>query len=252
MQEQYLSRVELDRSRIPDTGCYPFRIPAVRGLGSLPLHPKVTFLVGENGTGKSTLTEAIAVAYGFNAEGGSRNFNFSTFHSESGLWNYLELVRGVKHPRDGYFLRAESFYNVATSIEQMDEIPSYAPKISDSYGGSLHECSHGESFFALLNNRLRGHGLYIFDEPEAALSPQRQLAMLCRIHELVKLDSQLIIATHSPILTAYPDCTIYELSATGIRAVEYEQTDNYRVTREFLNSREKMLRLLLNGSSPET
>ena len=252
MLEQYLSRVELDRSRIPDTGRYPFCIPAVRGLSSLPLHPKVTFLVGENGTGKSTLTEAIAVAYGFNAEGGSRNFNFSTFHSESGLWNYLELVRGVKHPRDGYFLRAESFYNVATSIEQMDEIPAYAPKISDSYGGSLHECSHGESFFALLNNRLRGHGLYIFDEPEAALSPQRQLAMLCRIHELVKLDSQLIIATHSPILTAYPECTIYELSTKGIRPVEYEQTDNYRVTREFLNSREKMLRLLLNGGPSKT
>lgn len=252
MQEQYLSRVELDRSRIPDTGRYPFRIPAVRGLSSLRLHPKVTFLVGENGTGKSTLTEAIAVAYGFNAEGGSRNFNFSTFHSESGLWNYLKLVRGVRHPRDGYFLRAESFYNVATSIERMDEAPAYAPKISDSYGGSLHECSHGESFFALLNNRLRGHGLYIFDEPEAALSPQRQLAMLCRIHELVKLDSQLIIATHSPILTAYPDCTIYELSAKGIRTVEYEQTENYRVTREFLNSREKMLPLLLDGGPEKT
>lgn len=251
MQEQYLSRVELNRSQIPDSAHYPFCIPAVRGLNSLPLHPKVTFLVGENGTGKSTLTEAIAVAYGFNAEGGSRNFNFSTFHSESGLWNYLELVRGVKHARDGYFLRAESFYNVATNIEQMDDSPG-GPKISDSYGGSLHECSHGEGFFALLNNRLRGHGLYIFDEPEAALSPQRQLAMLCRIHELVKLDSQLIIATHSPILTAYPDCTIYELSTKGIRTVDYEQTDNYRVTREFLNSRQKMLRLLLDGSSVET
>ena len=245
MQEQYVSKVVLRRDRVPDFSRYPFSVPAVRGLSELPLHPNVTFLVGENGSGKSTLTEAIAVCCGFNPEGGSRNFNFETYHSHSELCDYLSLYRGVRHPRDGYFLRAESFYNVATNIEKMDEGGMGNP-IKVSYGGSLHEKSHGESFFALLMNRLGGHGLYIFDEPEAALSPRRQLAMLCRIDELVKEESQLIVATHSPILTAYPDSVIYELSEDGIHQRAYEETDNVRVTKEFLNRYPRMLRELLD------
>jgi len=245
MQEQYLTRVTLKRDKIRDFNQYPFSIPAVKGLEALPLHKNVTFLVGENGMGKSTLIEAIAVNLGFNAEGGSRNFNFETYHSHSVLSEFILISKGVKHPSDGYFLRAESFYNVASNIEELDAISSGAPAIKQSYGGSLHLCSHGESFFALLNNRLGGHGVYLFDEPEAALSPQRQLAMLCRIDELVKQDSQLIIATHSPILTAYPNSMIYTLSETGIQQTEYQQTDNYQITKQFLNNYSNMLKNLL-------
>lgn len=241
MQEQFISKVILKRDKIADYSQYPFCIPAVKSLHELPLHEHVTFLVGENGTGKSTLIEAIAVCCGFNAEGGSRNFNFETFHSNSVLSDYLLLTRGVRRPHDGYFLRAESFYNVATNIEELDVFG----EIKQAYGGSLHECSHGESFFALLNNRLRGHGLYIFDEPEAALSPQRQLAMLCRIDELVKQGSQLIIATHSPILMAYSNSIIYTLSENGIQKTDYEETENYTLTKHFLNNYPKMLNGLL-------
>ena len=248
MREQFLDRVVLRRDRVPDFTRYPFSVPAVRGLSELPLHRAVTFLVGENGTGKSTLIEAIAVCCGFNPEGGGRNFSFETYRSHSELCDYLLLTKGVRHPRDGYFLRAESFYNVATNIEALDR-GGFGPPVKASYGGSLHECSHGESFFRLLTNRLGGQGLYLFDEPEAALSPQRQLAMLCRIGELVKEGSQLVIATHSPILTAYPDSVIYELSAGGIRQTRYEETENYRITKEFLNRTPSMLRELL-GERP--
>jgi Predicted ATPase len=246
MQEQYITRVSLRRDKIEDFNRYPFCVPAVKGLHELPLHKNVTFFVGENGTGKSTLIEAIAVNYGFNAEGGSRNFSFETYHSHSNLSDYLLLSKGVKHPRDGYFLRAESFYNLASNIEELDKAPAGTPQIKDSYGGSLHECSHGESFFALLNNRLGGHGVYIFDEPEAALSPQRQLAMLCRIDELVKQDSQLIIATHSPILMSYPNSIIYAFSEKGIHRTEYAQTENYQITRQFLNNYKNLLKELLD------
>lgn len=208
----------------------------------IELHPKVTFFIGENGSGKSTLLEAIAIAAGMNAEGGGKNFRFNTRASHSNLHESIRIVRGVKSPRDTYFLRAESFYNVASKIEEID------PLILESYGGtSLHEQSHGESFLALLTERFFGNGLYLLDEPEAALSPARQMAVLARMHALVRKESQFIIATHSPILMAYPDSTIYEFSASGIRQVVYRETDHFRITRDFLLRTDEMLNILLSS-----
>jgi predicted ATPase len=212
----------------------------------------VTFFIGENGSGKSTLLEAIAVAAGFNAEGGSRNFRFATRSSESELHACIRLVRGVHRPRDGFFLRAESYFNVATEIERLDAEPGPAPPILPAFGGrSLHEQSHGESFFSLLQARFRGDGFYVLDEPEAALSPSRQLALLARLHQLVHLGSQFVIATHSPILMAYPDARLLELSQNGIREVSYEDTEHFQVTRAFLLGRERMLRELFTVSDSE-
>jgi predicted ATPase len=219
---------------------YPFTVPVVRNLEELVFRSQVTFLIGENGSGKSTLIEALALACGFKAEGGSRHFQFETAEDESELHEVLRVVRGHKWPSDGYFLRAESFYNVATEIEQR-QLESY-------YGGtSLHRMSHGEAFFTLLNERFLGGGLYILDEPEAALSPTRQMAMLTRMHELVLDASQLIIATHSPILMAYPGAQILEIVEGELREVEYEQTEHFTVTRQFFLQRERMLRILLQG-----
>jgi predicted ATPase len=232
---------------VPSFEKYPFSLPAVRNLDVLKLHPKVTFFIGENGSGKSTLMEAIAVAWGFNAEGGTKNFRFGTRVSHSELEQYLRLSRGVKRPNDGFFLRAESFFNVATEIEKLDAEPAISPPVINSYGGrSLHEQSHGESFMALLLNRFGGNGFYLLDEPEAALSPQRQLAVLSRIHQLVMDDSQFIIATHSPILMAYPNATIYSFSPEGIGTVNYEDTEHFLVTRDFLVNPERMLKKLLS------
>lgn len=235
----YLRAVALARDEVPGFGAYPFHLPAVRGLRRLELHPQVTFLVGENGSGKSTLLEAIAVAWGFNAEGGSRNFRFGTRESHSDLHRrFLRLERGYRRPQDGWFLRAESFFNVATEIERLG--------VGKSYGGaSLHEQSHGESFFTLFTERFGGGGLYLLDEPEAALSPSRQMSALVRMHELVRMESQFIVATHSPILLAYPGARILLLDGDGIRPVEYTETEHYVLTREFLNAPERMLRTLL-------
>ncbi len=210
------------------------------------LHPKVTFFVGENGSGKSTLLEAIAVANGFNPEGGSKNFGFSTRESHSILEQYIRCSRGIKKPKGGYFLRAESFFNVATEIEVLDREPSYGPPIIDSYGGkSLHEQSHGESFFALLMNRFSKESLYILDEPEAALSPSRQMSFISRMHELINQRCQFIIATHSPIIMAYPDALILVLGEDGMTKTDYEDTEHYQVTKSFIQNREGMLRKLM-------
>ncbi len=242
LSEQYLIDVKLRRDDVPDLNHYPFNLQAVRSLESLRLHPKVTFFVGENGSGKSTLLEAIAVAWGFNAEGGSRNFSFGTRKSHSVLYQYLRLSRGIKKPKDGFFLRAESFFNVATEIENLDNEPAPGPPIISYYGGeSLHEQSHGESFLALFMNRFSGNSFFILDEPEAALSPTRQLAMLARLHQLAGKGSQFIIATHSPIVMAYPDAKILAMGEDGVHEVEYEQTEHFLVTRRFLNGREKVL-----------
>ncbi|MEO5713026.1 MAG: AAA family ATPase [Luteolibacter sp.] len=234
--KQYIAGIGLKREEVESFDRYPFSLAAVRPLENLELHPAVTFFVGENGSGKSTLLEAIAVASGFNAEGGSKNFRFGTRESQSELYRYLRITKGLPRPSDGFFFRAESFFNVATEVENLG--------VSGYGDHSLHEQSHGESFLALMLNRFRGQGLYLLDEPEAALSPQRQLAILTRIHDLVRQKSQFIIATHSPILMAYPDAIIYEFSQEGIRRVAYTETEHYRVTKNFLSNPERMMGIL--------
>lgn len=244
--EHYLLELRLKREKVPSFDEYPFSLPVVRHLHALQLHPKVTFIIGENGSGKSTLLEAIAIAWGFNPEGGSKNFKFQTRASHSALHEHITLVKGVRRAKDGFFLRAESFFNVATEIEQLDLGPG-GPPVIDSYGGvSLHQQSHGESFFSLMMNRFGGNGLYILDEPEAALSPQRQLAMIARLHQLVQSRSQLVIATHSPLLMAYPHSHIYQIGADGLHSINYEQTEHYLITKDFLANPKRQLDRLLS------
>ncbi len=250
MNRRYIEEVRLERA-LPE-GIYLRELAAVQYLeaaGGLDFDRDVTIFVGENGTGKSTLLEAIAVAYGFNAEGGSRNFNFSTEPSHSELWQYLTLSKG-RHAQDGYFLRAESFYNVASEIDQLDRIPCPGPPIIDGYGGvSLHKQSHGECFLTLVQERFRGKGLYLLDEPEAALSPLRQMTLLAEMDRLVKRGSQFVLATHSPILLAFPGARVYQFSAEGIEAVDYQETEHFQLMKRFLNDPERMLKWLLTDNA---
>lgn len=244
---QYIKTAQLLRDQIPSKSRYPFHLPVVNMLEKLSFHPQVTYLIGENGMGKSTLLEAIAISAGFNPEGGTFNFNFSTHDSHSELEKYLRVAKGVLRPKDGFFLRAETYYNVATHIEELDSEPQGGAKVIDQFGGvSLHEQSHGESFFSAFLHRFRGRGLYIMDEPEAALSPLRQLSMLARIHELVHEESQFIIATHSPILMAYPNSIIYEFSQNGIHKRELEETNHYSLMKQFFDDRERLLHHLFH------
>ncbi len=226
---------------------YLLNLAALKGSfieDGLYLDSNISFFIGENGSGKSTLIEAIALASGFNAEGGGKNFNFASRMSHSNLWEYLRLSR-IKLPKDGFFLRAESFYNVASTIDDLSESGLGRPVI-ESYGGvSLHQQSHGESFMSLVEHRLNGNGLYILDEPEAALSPARQLELLIHFKRLLGANSQLIVATHSPILMAYPGASIYEFSTQGIKRVKYEDTEHFQLTKLFLEDPERMLHHLL-------
>lgn len=247
----YLNAIE--RAPVPFAGAdsYLGDIPAIAGLSLLELRQPVTFLVGENGSGKSTLLEAVALALGFNPEGGSKNFSFSTRDTHSGLHGCLTLHRGPYRPKDGFFLRAESFYNVSTEV---DRLADYQPGdgLYQSYGGkSLHHQSHGESFLNFVHSRFHGQGIYLLDEPEAALSPARQLTLLCELHRLVEAGSQLLIATHSPILMAYPGAEILLLGEGPIHPVEYRETEHYQITKSFLDSPERMLRILLRQDEEE-
>ena len=231
----FLKRIELQHEQIPSYNQYPFSIPSIKNLHRLDLQNKITFFVGENGSGKSTLLEAIADKCQFNTAGGGRNNYYDVQSSESALGEYIRLS-WLPKVSNGFFLRAKSFYHFASHIDDVGA--------SDAYGGrSLHNQSHGESFLSLFLNRFNGRGIYLLDEPEAALSPQRQLSFLRILHDLVLSgDSQFIIATHSPILLGYPNATILSFDHGAIKEIDYEMTDHYQITRYFLENRERFLR----------
>jgi predicted ATPase len=246
----YLRSIALDTDATDGVG-YPFTLPVVTSLrhrGWLPLDPAVTLFTGDNGTGKSTLIEAIAVAAGFNPEGGSRNFRFATRATESALGAHLRLRWSTRKPRTGFFLRAESFYNVATEVENLERVDPGL--IASSYGGiSPHERSHGESFLALAIHRFGPGGLYLLDEPESALSVHGCLALLARMHQLIDAGSQFIVATHSPMLLAYPGATIYQLDTSGsLDTIDYDQADTVRLYRDFLADPRRYLHHLFADS----
>lgn len=237
-EQSYVRAVRLRRGDIAEPGRYPFTIPALRSLDSLELHPRVTFLVGENGSGKSTLIEAIAIAAGLNAEGGSKQLRFAHRPTESDLHRHLTLVRGTRRERTGFFLRAETLFNVFTEMENVGSVPD-----------SPHLKSHGEAFVWLVSRRFHPGGFYVLDEPESALSPQRQLVLLRHIHLLAAAGAQFVIATHSPVIMAYPHALIYLLAPEGPRVVRYEETEHYLVTRAFLECPETMFKHLLVDES---
>lgn len=236
MNHQFIRQLTIDWNKI-DRDSYLRDIPAINGLDSLEFTQSVTFFVGENGSGKSTLLEAIAVAYGFNPEGGTRNYNFSTYDSHSKLHEAIRLSKGYRKAQGGYFLRAESFYNVATQEEE------YADPMHPSE--RYHEKSHGESFLAIAQKRLYPNGIYIFDEPEAALSPQRQLTLLMEIYHCAKEGSQFIVVTHSPILLSIPGAVILTFDDGPVHPCSYEETDSYQITKMFIDNREQILRRLI-------
>jgi predicted ATPase len=223
---------------------WPFTLPAVRDFGRREFHPGVTYLVGENGSGKSTVVEALAVALGMNAEGGGRNLHFATADTSTPLADHLVVERSGR-PRTDFFLRAESFYNVASQIDELDRDPAGGRRVSESYGGgSLHVRSHGESFLATLTHRFGAGGLYLLDEPESALSFRGCLSLLRVMKDLVEAGSQFVIATHSPYVLAFPGALVYALDGDGVRAVSYDEAEPVVRGREFLAAPERYLRHL--------
>lgn len=242
IKNQYIISTELMKDQIDDENMYPFNLPIVNILDKIEFHPNVTFLTWDNWTGKSTLLEAIAIEYGFNPEWGSRNTNFSTQDSHSSLSSIVRTAKGIKRPKDSYFLRAESFYNLATNIDEIEK--EYWWMYDFYWSKSLHEQSHGESFFSLFKHRLSWKGLYIFDEPEAALSPEKQLALLVRMNELVNDDSQFIIVTHSPIILSYPKAKILQISKEWLEEVKYKDSNNYQLYKMFIDNPDNMINKL--------
>jgi predicted ATPase len=236
----FLKRITLLRDKVEAFQQYPFSIPSIKSLDELDLKSDVTFFVGENGSGKSTLLEAIADKCEFNTAGGGRNNSYEVHAADSVLGDYIRLS-WLPKVTNGFFLRAESFYHFATHIDEVDNTGF------GSYGGrSLHQQSHGESFLSLFVNRFNRKAIYLLDEPEAALSPQRQLSFLKILHDLTAHgDCQFIIATHSPILLGYPDATIFSFDEGKIEEIDYEMTDHYKITKYFLQHRERMLQEIL-------
>jgi len=227
-----------------DDDSYPFNLPIVRHLSTLEFSKSVTYIVGENGSGKSTLLEAIANLLGLNAEGGSKNFNFRTNDTHSNLYEELRAIRADVGYRNAFFFRAESFYNVASEV---DRIAREDQRMLNSYGGiSLHKQSHGESFMALFTNRLRNKGLYIFDEPEAALSYMNQLRFLVWMKEAVNAGSQIIISTHSPVILAYPDAEIFVAEDGILKATSYDDCYIYRDMLAFITNKDLVIKELLS------
>ena len=241
----FIKGITYDKENVPNNNIYPFNIEAIKNLDSIKLNKNVTFFIGENGVGKSTFIEAIAVALKLNPEGGTQNFSFKTKDTHSNLADYIRVLGTGNLPDTKFFLRAESYYNVATEIIDISENGGQRP-IYEYYGGNLHECSHGESFINLVKNRFSDNGLYILDEPEAALSPSRQMALLCLIDDLVKRGSQFIISTHSPILLSYNNADIYDLN-NNFKKVDYKDTEIYKTYKMFLDNPDRMLNLLLNN-----
>ncbi len=237
MNRQMIQSITIDWDKI-EKSSYLRSIQAIRSLDRLTFTKPITFFVGENGSGKSTLLEAVAVAYGFNPEGGTKNYRFATYQSHSELCHAIRIAKGINTSGWGYFFRAESFYNVATKEED------YADELHPSQ--KLHEKSHGESFLAVAERNLKPNGIYFLDEPEAALSPQRQLTLLMEIYECAKQGSQFIIVTHSPILLGMPDAEILCFDDGAIHACKYEETESYQVTELFLSHRKQILKRLLD------
>lgn len=240
MTSLFIDKAIIEWDRI-EQDSYLRGIEAISGIDEVMFSKPVTLFVGENGSGKSTLLEAIAVAYGFNPEGGTKNYSFSTYDSHSELCDAVRLSKGARRTKSGYFLRAESFYNVATKEEEYSRGPGGVPL-------HLHERSHGESFFAVAKSNFRPDGIYLLDEPEAALSPQRQLALLMEIDRCVKGGSQFIIVTHSPILLGFPGAELLDFDDGPVHPIEYEETDSYQITSLFINDRERLLRQLMEES----
>ncbi|MBO5198977.1 MAG: AAA family ATPase [Lachnospiraceae bacterium] len=240
MNDRFIQEILIDWDKI-EQGSYLRGIPALKGISRLEFSRGITFFVGENGTGTSTLLEAIAVAYGFNPEGGTKNYRFETYNDVSELSTAVRIVRGYKRPKGSYFFRAESFFNLATKAEEYDRDN---PRGTSFGARGLHNQSHGESFLSFFQT-FHNEGIYILDEPEAALSPQRQLTLFIQIAKMAEEGAQFIIASHSPILLGLPGAAIWSFDGGEVHECEYEDTESYQVTRMFINNREALVRKLL-------